>query len=198
MSILAAMIIVACAWAIAGTLFAFALSRRGHRFWPWFVLGLVFGPITPFLAADALGAWHSTADTTLREPAPDGGPSVLVGVDGSQASEEALAWVHRVLAPLGAQITLATAIDYESAANPTAFDDRAAAEAHLAELADSLEARAGIAVLSGEPGAALRRYAADHGIDLVVIGRAGKFSRIVGSTSKHLVEGEPIAILLDA
>jgi len=195
-TLLVTMLVIAVIWGTTGALFAVALHTRGHKLLPWLVLGLAFGPLTPLLAMDATRAQGASAPITLREAEESGGAlSVLVGLDESPSSDAALVWVRENLMPLGVRVTLATAIDSESAANPVAFDDKARAEAHLAVAAESLGESVGIAILPGRAVDALPRYALEHSHDVIVVGQHEGFMPLI-STAKTLAKRSPITLVV--
>jgi nucleotide-binding universal stress UspA family protein len=132
---------------------------------------------------------------------------ILVGFDGSKGAHQALR----------AGITLAAAADGEvavlivlSTGHGESEEDRKAsfdaeAEALRATAEHELLTRRGeprhfVHVIAGErPAAALALYAAEHGFDLLVVGRHGRdraVRRGLGSVARALAETSPCPLLL--
>jgi nucleotide-binding universal stress UspA family protein len=124
---------------------------------------------------------------------------VLVGLDGSADSERALATVLRLLRPQGGLLVLAEVIPFDSAERVTSGDIDAAS-ARLADEAAGIDTAATLhaEVLTGPPGPALRRYAGQHDIDLLVVGRhgSGLSTRLLGSVSADLIENSSVPVLV--
>lgn len=134
---------------------------------------------------------------------------ILIGVDGSRASEVACHFVAGRTWPAGTRIGLISAfespVDWTGLAPPV--PDAVDAEAEAAELvleqgAAELRAR-GWSVdtqfLSGNPAEVLTRAATEQSASLVVVGNRGLgpiASAIIGSVSAHLVDHAPCPVLV--
>jgi nucleotide-binding universal stress UspA family protein len=119
--------------------------------------------------------------------------TILVGVDGSPASLDALRWAGELGVLRGDSVVVAHVLEHE-------LDDvpRDAIAEALAVEQERVEGWAGegglrvpwaVAVLHGRPGAALAQAAVDHGADLVVSGTEGtegRFGPRLGSVANHL------------
>lgn len=124
---------------------------------------------------------------------------ILVGVDGSAASQRALEW----------SADLARALDAEVVAvHAAGLLDRLRTEESGGELADSfrdewrapLEAsgvRHRCVVVDGPPPMAMLRAAEQEAADLIVVGSRGlgaEPAQVLGSTSRHLVQHAPVPV----
>jgi nucleotide-binding universal stress UspA family protein len=103
--------------------------------------------------------------------------SVLVGLDGSHASQEAMFGALQALGGRIGRLTLAFVIDFDSATSKTAASQRLKAESTLLHQASVARAASGIEpatiVVPGNPAVALADLAMEQGDDWIVIGTAG-------------------------
>lgn len=196
------MAIVAVGWVMLGLFVGLWMVRRGHD--PlWVVIAVVLGPIfvpvalerverLPRLAASGRGARDD------RDAA--GGPRVLVGLDGSAESGQALARVVDLLGPRCGLLMLAEVVSYDATEGDAQTDVEAATE-RLALAADGVR-EAGVKVqfevLAGPPGEALRRFAEEQSMDLLVVGRRGRglSPLLLGSVSTDLVRHSRMPVLV--
>jgi nucleotide-binding universal stress UspA family protein len=133
--------------------------------------------------------------------------TILIGVDDSPRSHDALAFARPLAAASGATVVLASAFAYDdtpSRAANLAF--RNALEAQAEETLRRAAARLDgvdharvetIAVASSSPARALDRLAASEGAELIIVGsaRVGHLGRIVpGSTAERLLHGAPCPV----
>lgn len=192
----AVVLIVAAAWIAVGVALAFVMGRRGFSPATWLLLGVGLGPL---VFPIALWSLREAGQVHVRR-APSGGDAgsgtvqVLVGVDGSPASEDALRAVRRVFGASLRGITLATVIDLDAAAAARRWESEERAEAALDALAAADTGpgpRASTVVLAGAPAASLVRYASEQGYDLVVVGRRGHGASeaLLGSVASKLAHG---------
>jgi nucleotide-binding universal stress UspA family protein len=134
-------------------------------------------------------------------------PTIIVGVDDSPRSEDAIALARALVGPAGADIVAVCAFPY---------DDRPEAHFNLAmrpllqERADRTLERlceplnndphvCRLAVADLSPARALERVAREHHAALIVVGssHAGRLSRLhPGSTAERLLQGSPCAVAL--
>jgi nucleotide-binding universal stress UspA family protein len=142
---------------------------------------------------------------TTAPPATDHQARIVVGVDGSAASLEALVWAVRQAALTGAVVEAVTAwhfpapvggfaigdqIDWQ--ANARAIQDIAVKEA-LGDEAPALVRR----IVQGHPVPALLEEAA--GADLLVVGSRGHggfTGMLLGSVSENVVAHAPCAVVV--
>jgi len=126
---------------------------------------------------------------------------VLLPVDGSQASHDAIEHAGAVADQFGAQVHVLAVIDLPTEAVGAGAGDATAtvietlhdeAEQRVAEVAGRLPD--GVAttevVLEGYPAAAIREYAAEHDLDVIVMGthgRTGVERYLLGSTAERVV-----------
>lgn len=197
MNILVAALAAWAVWMFAGAVVALVMRRRGYGLAGWFVLGVLLGPLVIFLTADVAEHRRRTGARVLeagvREP---GAVDVLVGIDDTAGSRLAL---HSALDVLGANVgrlTLATVLDYDTAASPESWsgDDQAIArlESIAAELGDR---RPALVLLAGDAADQLPAYACAQRFDLLVVGpRTGLSKVFVGSVVAELSRGAPLPI----
>lgn len=164
------------AWVATGLVTAYVLRRRGHDMRPTAALGLVLGPLFIPLARGIVREREALAPARVLSGGrrSRGSVDVVVGLLGPG---ERVGDVRPVLDLLGdclGRVTVAAAVDYESAAS----DDwcgaklRAVVELEVAAalLADRWEAAT--VLVPGRPDRASVRYASDTGHDLVVLAGA--------------------------
>jgi nucleotide-binding universal stress UspA family protein len=132
--------------------------------------------------------------------------TIVVGVDGSLASQQALRWAARQAELTGAEVHAVTAwnipttygwipsvADFDWVGHARGVQDHAIAEA----LDDEQAARVRRDVAEGHPARALQRCAADA--DLLVVGSHGhgEFSgMLLGSVAQHVVAHAPCPVLV--
>ncbi len=133
--------------------------------------------------------------------------TVVVGVDGSEASLDALRWAAQQAQLTGASLDVVTAWEYPTAfgwAPPIPADWNPEEEARR-ELAESVERALGAApsvnvrqvVVEGHPAPVLLA-AAEHA-DLLVVGSRGHgafVGMLVGSVSEHCVSHAPCPVVV--
>lgn len=132
---------------------------------------------------------------------------ILLGVDGSEGSARAVAWVVELAAPLAAQVVAvhvyeplahlgeAETLDFEAM--------EAAAERRMREEWLAPFTAAGVdveaSILHGMPAEVLLDVAEEKGTDLVVVGARG-LGRIrglaLGSTSSKLIQSAPCPVVV--
>lgn len=191
------------AWPIIGLVTAYVMRRRGHDFFSWGVLGLFFGPLTVVVAFDVARreavVQPRSVSTGRRGPGP---LAVLVGVDGSPESEDAVDRVRTLFDERIGRLTLARVVDFESASEGAAPEAR-----HVREQAEhDLAIRAALlaplepdtVLLVGEPASALAEEAQRGGYDVLVVGRRGRglSKALLGSTASRLVREAPVPVLI--
>lgn len=124
---------------------------------------------------------------------------VVVGVDGSEASKDALRWAHRQAVHTGAELVAVGVWSYVSMSYPTLSgyvptvadidletDTRVMVEQVVKEVLDDAPVR--IVVTEGHPAEVLTRFS--ETADLVVVGcrgHGGFVGALVGSVSQHVV-----------
>ena len=132
---------------------------------------------------------------------------IMVGVDGSKASDAAVRWAARLAAATDAQLTVVYAHRQPYAEVPPADHERMLAES-AAVLADEwvrpaveLGATVSTEVIEGDPRTALLERARDADVDLLVLGRSGRgggpgFLHL-GSVVEHAVHhaASPLAVI---
>jgi nucleotide-binding universal stress UspA family protein len=133
--------------------------------------------------------------------------TILVGVDGSERSQDAVAFARTLARASAARVVIASAFPYEDTPSRAAnLDFRAAlksqSEAIARDMARRLEGvpddRVSIRVIARSSAAhALHDLAEDEHADLVVVGssRTGRLGRVLpGSTAERLLHGSPCAV----
>ena len=192
--------IVIALWLLFGLAVAVVMIRRGHSVPIW--LSLVFlGPLTIFLVLSAVDEERPTASQVrLGTPGP-GAVDVIVGLDGSPASDAALDAVPTLLGDRLGRVTVATVLDYDVDQLPGEPAPKVDAEALLSAAADRFAAATGITpdqvLLSGRPAEALVHHAAEASADVLVVGTRGHGAHLaLGSTAKALADRAAVPVLL--
>jgi nucleotide-binding universal stress UspA family protein len=130
---------------------------------------------------------------------------IVVGVDGSEPSKEALRWAARQARIIGADLQVVAAWEFPVAWGwvppyPADFDPegdtRRALEATLGEVLGP-DAPARLVVVEDSPAPALLRAAADA--ELLVVGSRGRgefAGMVLGSVSEHCVHHAPCPVVV--
>jgi nucleotide-binding universal stress UspA family protein len=180
-------------WVVCGASSAVLMARRGHDPATWTLLGLLFGPVAPLFAAEAIGEERTAEARVLdRGVAEPGSVHLVAGVDGSPESVAAVRSAVALLHGRLGRIAIAVVVPYDADAGP---HWRCA----LAAAAQELEPASPTTVeLRGEPAAALRRYALDEGFDVIVVGARGRgrSGSPLGSVALRLASGSPVPVLI--
>ncbi|MBP2368156.1 universal stress protein [Pseudonocardia parietis] len=178
------------------------LGRRGYRSASWYLLGAVLGPLFVPIAVER----GRRVNRVHERSAPPDGPrnagqmTVLVGIDGSVESDQAVRDTVRLFGPAHARVVLVAVADPDIAE----FGDAARRqERHelLATRASWLPANGPapvLEVLYGQPDLVLLEAAANEQADVLVIGRRGRgLSHVLlGSVARSLTRRSPIPVLL--
>lgn len=193
-------VIVLVAWLLFGLAVAVVMIRRGHSTPIW--LSLTFlGPLTIFLVLSAVDEEHPHA-ADVQPGSPGGGSvDVIVGLDGSPASDAALRAVPALFGSRLGRVTVATVLDFDVDQLPGRPAPRIEADRRLADAVELFESLTGItpdrAVLSGKPAEALVTHARDIPTGVLVVGTRGAGAHLVlGSTAKSLASDAPVPVLL--
>jgi nucleotide-binding universal stress UspA family protein len=133
---------------------------------------------------------------------------IVVAIDGSEASEKALAAAVDLAAHYQAELTTLSVVELPAVAGVVSEIEglRERAEAHFHEIGQAAVAYArsrGMALRSvlvrGHPADAIVRYAESEGMNLVVLGQHGH-SRItrffLGSTTDRVSEHAPCTVMI--
>lgn len=199
----ATVIVLVVAWLSAGLLSGLWMARRGYD--PLWILvalplGLLFVPIAvERMSGRPAGVTTRAGGAPPAESKPGAGPRVLVGLDGSAESEEALTTILHLFGPSCALLMLAEVLHIEATEDSTRADINAASR-RLSQAAARVDCGCAVQteVLAGAPGSALRQFAEQQDIDILVVGRRGRgLSRLIlGSVSADLVEHSSIPVLV--
>lgn len=197
-------VIVAVGWVLLGLVVGLWMVRRGHD--PrWAVIAVALGPIfvpialerverRPRLAALGPGPLPERTDDV------ECGPRVLVGLDGSTESQQALAQVLELLGSRCGLLVLAEVVGYDATEDHLQTDLASATERLTKAAAAAAESGVEVSfeVLAGPPGEALRRFAEEQSMDLLVVGRRGSglSPRLLGSVSSNLVNHAHLPVLV--
>jgi nucleotide-binding universal stress UspA family protein len=206
MSATAALLMFLLAWLGIGVVASIVMGRRGHAPFTWAALGAALGPIVIVLAAESIRREREPAELVLRAGTAGRGPvDVVVGIDGSAESEQALTAVIELLGSRLGRLTLAAVLDFDTAESSEEWDERQRAERSLADAtarvgALSGDAAAGEVLLAGRPAAALVRYALEGGYELIAIGCRGHgASKLAfGSVATRMARSTEVPILIVA
>lgn len=190
-------VLIVAIWLASGLVAAFIMARRGHRHWYWTLLAVLLGPMAlPVLAERRAG--ETTYVETLRPGHAAPGLHLIIGIDGSPDAAHAATTAVDLLRDCLGQVTLATAVDYDTDA-AGGHDRRKVARTPLGAVAMALDTwDPAQAVLMGPPVDALLEFAADQHADLIAVGPIGHglSQRLVGSVTTGLLHGSPIPVLV--
>ncbi len=195
-------VVLAVLWPALGVLSGVLMARRGYD--PaWILLALPLGPLFLPIALERIRRRPGIAEFGAAGKPPTRtvertGPRVLVGLDGSDHSDRALQTVLRLFGSRCSLLVLAEVVSYDATEGVTRTVVDAAAR-RLADVAAGVETVAAVhtEVLTGPPGPALRRFAEEQDMDLLVVGRrGGGTSVLLGSVSADLVEHSPVPVLV--
>ncbi|MDQ4093650.1 MAG: universal stress protein [Actinomycetota bacterium] len=196
-------------WVLGGmTAVVFLLWRRGHRDRRWFLLGAILGPLFAPIAAER--AWtRSTSIESRRMSAVvsdaqawSNGLAVLVGVDGSPESDQAVRDAARLVVGSAGRVVLAVVVDADGAERGdeqqwqqarALLDDRAGWLPQDSVMLDT-------EIAAGEPTRALLDLVEREKIDLLVVGRrgAGLSRRVLGSVAMQVSSQATCCVMLGA
>jgi nucleotide-binding universal stress UspA family protein len=194
---------------IFGAFAAFLANRWGRDPFGWLLVGAVLGPISLIiLLAEHYRDRETTRPTIVGGPAgrhPQ--PSVLVAVDGSEMSNQA---VEYVISRFGASLDAVTVVGVlpieraegaeleEGSPRKDLLEEDI--EQHLGSACSMLH-KAGIScttvVRFGEPGEEILKLAAEEGAQLIVMGRRGRgkaATMLLGSVSNKVAKEAPCAV----
>ena len=128
---------------------------------------------------------------------------IIIGVDGTERGEDAVAFGARLAAFAGARVVLANVFPYDdtrSRATSLAYREtlREESDAMLAAVRDRHGIDASTRAIAGaSPARALHEFAEDEHAALVVVGSShvGRVRRVLpGSTAERLLHGSPCAV----
>lgn len=193
-------LVVAAGWITVGLLAALWLARSGHD--PrWTGIAVALGPLFVPIALELRNPRSSRVTAGGADPL--GGPvvgaeglRVLVGFDGSPESEEALRTAVAVAADRCAVLVLAQVLSHEVADDAGAV---AAARAALGAVTAAVpDMPVTYEVLAGPPAEALREFAEESNMDLIVVGRRGRgaSTRMLGSVASALTHRSGVPVLV--
>lgn len=196
-------VVLAVLWPLVGLLFGLLMARRGYD--PlWMLLAFPLGPLFAPIALErmrrrpAVAEFGSMGEPPARDSRVDG-PRVLVGLDGSVQSDRALETVVDMFGPRCGLLVLAEVVPFDATEGVTRTVVDEASQRLADRAADAkITGEVHTEVLTGPPGPALRRFADEQDMDLLVVGRRGKgvSPRVLGSVSSDLVERSPVPVLV--
>lgn len=191
-------------WVALGLVTGLWMLRRGHD-WRWTAIAVVLGPLflpialerverTPRLGVPGSGAPGEASQSGQ-------GPRLLVGLDGSVESQRALAETIELFGARCGLLMLAEVVSYDAPEDDDTQASMAAATQRLtssAAIARDAGVEARFEVLVGPPGEALRRFAEDQAMDLLVVGRRGRglSPLLLGSVSTDVVHHSLVPVLV--
>ena len=196
-------------WVVTGVAaVTLILYRRGHREGSWMLIGAVLGPFIVPIAMERAMRGSRRLERRV-DPRSDPAPAsdrvcVLVGVDGSPESDQAVRDATRLVAPAAGRLLMATVVDADAAEARDGGDvERRRARELLECSVRSLPASAATVeteIVAGQPATALLELAEAEDVDLIVVGRRGKgLSRtVLGSAAATLSAKARCPVLLAA
>ena len=192
-------LIVVLGWALFGVSMALLMGRWGYQPFTWLVLALVLGPLVLPVAANTN---RLDRPRVVARPSTGrnrtGSVDVLAGVDGSAESETAVRSAIDLLGPRIGRLTIATVVDFDTAARSPQSEEPQHARDLRQRAAEPIEPTPETIVLSGRPAELLRKFAAVNGYELIVIGRRGRgmSTRLLGSVASELAHGGDVPTLI--
>jgi nucleotide-binding universal stress UspA family protein len=191
----------AIAWVAIGLTYGVWMGRRGYDLWSWCWLGVLFGPVVIPLAHALQFEPRATNELRWVSAPAQPGPRVLVGIDGSADSIEAVRSAVRLFGPRLGGLVIATVIDYDTARfieTGQGEDDELALQEAFARADDAAGVRCTHVVLTGVPVPALLEAATRHEADIIVIGARGHGAskRVLGSTADRLTRDATLPVLV--
>lgn len=202
MSTISYVLLVVLVWLLLGlgTALLF-LGRRGYRNPSWYLLGALLGPLFVPIAIERGARVSRVLDRSAAADDPDSTAlTVLVGVDGSAESDQAVRDAARLFGSAPTRFVLAAVADPDLAEFADVAREQKWHEL-LATRSKWLPAGGPAPVLEirgGQPDLVLMEAAAAITADVLVIGRRGRgASRVLlGSVARSLTRRSPIPVVL--
>jgi nucleotide-binding universal stress UspA family protein len=199
MDVATILIIIVLGWALFGVSMSLLMGRWGYKPFTWLLLALVLGPLVLPVAANTN---RLDRPRVVARPSTgrnrSGSVDVLAGVDGSAESETAVRSAIDLLGPRIGRLTIATVVDFDTAAMSPLSEEQRRARELVDRATEPIEPRAETIVLSGQPADVLRKFAAENGYELIVVGRRGwgMSTRLLGSVASALAHGGDVPTLI--
>lgn len=186
-------------WILAGLVTALWMARRGHRERTWLLLGVLLGPILAVTAYERVERRPMRLAELKSDGHPPGHLRVLVGVDGSTESQVALDLAIELLGVCIRELVVAEVVDYDAAGSRPHACVAAARQRLTAVRSRGVQAVA-FEVLVGPPAQVLARFAREHDIDIVVVGRHGRglSKHLLGNVTEKLMREADLPVLVAA
>lgn len=195
---------LAAVWVVAGVITGLVMGRLGHDPKLWLALGILSGPTSVALVAQALSDHDLIRPTRVERGRAGRGPvDVLVGIDGSPESESALVAVTELIADRLGRLTLATVADYD-AGFPSGDEAQREQGRESLDHARTIAVEQGLdpelVMLFGEPATALVDHARENGFEMIAIGRRGHglATATFGSVATHLSRTAEVPVLISS
>lgn len=193
---------------VFGAASAYLASRRGRDPFGWLLVGAVLGPIALLLLLFDLQ--RRPAEPELASPGapvPGGGPAVLVAVDGSAMSEQAVRYVVERFGTSLDEVNVVGVLPVERAEGAALEEGshrrrvlEEEIERYLGAACSTLH-DAGITCKSivrfGDPATEILKLAGEIGCDLIVMGRRGRGKAaklLLGSVSEKVTKEAPCPV----
>jgi nucleotide-binding universal stress UspA family protein len=189
-------VIMVLLWLALGLGSGLYMVRRGYD-QRWIYIALVLGPLFVPIAIERVRGRPVQPEV---EPvsADDGVLRVLVGYDGSEDSQAALATTSRLFGPALAELLVVQVVSYDAAEDLEA-PDLEEARRHVDDAVASLDSAVAHGdVLAGPPAETLCRAALERGMDMLVIGPrgGGLADRVLGSVAEHVLDQAHLPVLV--
>lgn len=193
------LIVVAAIWLLTGLLLGFMMRSRGHEFFVWLVLGSIMGPLAIPLAFANIRREPKITAENLTRSVTAGDHDVMVALDGSDESLEALQRALPVVVSSATSVTLVTVLDFESFDSPLAVERRDEAQEMLEQAKASVPVEdVTTEILFGNASRVLVDYAKETGKDVIVLGAVGHGASkaVFGSVATAVVKQSPIPVVV--
>lgn len=183
-------------WLLGGLAGYYYLYRHGHPHPVWLLGGLVLGPFSLLVFMDRV---ERTSHVIVERPASDSsGMKVVVGLDGSPVSGQALEVARRLVEGRACCLVLCEVVDYDTEEEPSG-EGVAAATKRLEDLAASLPGQpVSVEVVAGPPAQALAEVAEQQDADLLVVGTRGRglARTVLGSVAEGVLKASQRPVLV--
>ncbi|WP_072688842.1 universal stress protein [Rhodococcus marinonascens] len=199
-----AVVVFVLVWIAIGLITGLWMARRGHSS-TWTLIAVILGPLFVPIAFEraerrpVLAAAGPEGAEPVESTATSTEPRLLIGLDGSAESELALDAALDLMGNRCGSVILAEVVSYDDAGESASGSEVAEASDRLANAASRVVGvRTNYEVLAGPPGEALRQFAEEQGVDLLVVSRRGRglSKRLMGSVSADLVQHAKVPVLV--
>jgi nucleotide-binding universal stress UspA family protein len=183
-------------WVLGGLVGYYYLYRHAHPHPGWLLASMLVGPFSLLVFSDRV---ERSPHVLVEGATPQSsGMRVVVGLDGSPESQQALDVARRLVGDRACCLILCEVVDYDTEQDP-AGSGVAEATARVEAVAQTLrEHSVVVEVVAGRPAEALAAVADEHDAALIVVGTRGSglSRRLLGSVAEGLLHGSRRPVLV--